>query len=169
MPFYFAYYIGGILALIATITLFITVLPESKDGRLPPLLQRLHNFLNFKTLVLEKILRFLYVLATCASILIGFFLLFSRVDYYYGYGYGSTALMGLALMVLGPIANRILYEAAMLLILAVKNLMDINRKMDRLPGGGPESVTPEPHYLYCTQCGTRYDSNQGNCTNCGLR
>ncbi len=167
MPYYFAYYIGGILALIATIILFITVLPESKNGRLPPLLQRLHDLLNFKTLLLERILRVLYVLSTCAAILVGFFLLFSRIDYYYGYG--STALMGLALMVLGPIAIRITYEAAMLLIFAVKNLMEINRKMDCLPGGEPGSPQPEPHYLYCTQCGTRYDSNQGNCTQCGLR
>ncbi|MBQ7485543.1 MAG: DUF4282 domain-containing protein [Oscillospiraceae bacterium] len=30
----------------------------------------------------------------------------------------------------------------------------------------PTPVQPEPRMLYCSQCGTRYDANQGNCPNC---
>ena len=177
MPVNIACALGAILAIAATIVLFILVLPKSKNGKLPnKFLQFLHDALNFKILFLESILKAIYVLLTCLSIFVGFFLLFSRVGYGYGYGYGyghytSTFLYGLELLILGPILLRILYELLMLAIILVKNVIEINRKINSPSDGSqPTEDTPpkqEPVYLYCTQCGTRYDVTQGNCPNCG--
>lgn len=170
--------LGFICALLATILLYIFVLPNRKNGKLPRFFQFLRDVLTFKKLYLELILRTLYIFSTCICIFWGFFLLFSREEYYsygvFGGSYSeSTFVEGLIILILGPILLRIVYEFAMLLILAVKNLMEINHKMTPPPPATaelepePESVS-EPHYLYCTQCGTRYDANEGNCPNCGL-
>jgi hypothetical protein len=163
-----------IFALAATITLFIIVLPQKKNGKLSPFLQFLHDTFHFKKLFLELILKILYVFSTCFCIFAGFFLLFSRTEYI-SYGYfsshssysESTALTGLCLLIVGPIVLRISYEFLMILILAVKNLLEINHKMDPIVKAIEKTDPQEPNYLYCTQCGTHYDTNAGNCPNCG--
>lgn len=168
-----AFILGLIFALAATIVIFIVVLPRKKNGKLGPFLQFLHDIFHFKKLFLELILKVLYVFSTFACIFSGFFLLFSRTEYI-SYGYfsnhsysESTALAGLCLLILGPIALRIAYEFMMILILAVKNLLEINQKMDPIIKAIDKAEPKEPNYLYCTQCGTRYDTNEGNCPNCG--
>lgn len=165
--------LGMMFALAATIALFIIVLPQKKNGKLEPFLQFLYDVFHFKKLFLELILKVLYVFSTCFSIFWGFFLLFSRTDYT-SYGYfsansysESTALAGLFMLILGPIILRISYEIMMILILAVKNLLEINHKMDPIVKAIGTMEPEEPNFLYCTQCGTRYDSNAGNCPNCG--
>lgn len=174
MPVPIAFILGLLFALSVTITLFIIVMPARKNGHLSPLLQFLHNFFHFKKLYLELILKILYLFSTCLSIFVGFFLLFSRTEYVsYGYlphnYYASTAGFGLFLILAGPIILRICYEFFMMLILAVKSLHSINRKLDPLVNTAELVEESEPCYLYCTQCGTRYDTNEGNCPNCGLQ
>ena len=105
--------IGAILAVLLTIVLFVLFLVKKND----PAMQKgfgklIFDFFNFKKLLIESVLRFAYVLSTIASITVGFFLLFGYdYSYYYSYyDYGShsykesTALIGLILMVAGPIA-----------------------------------------------------------------
>lgn len=173
MPVNVATVLGTILAIAATITLFIMVLPKSKDGRLSnQFLQFLHDALNFKILFLETILKVFYVLSTSLCIFVGFFLIFARVDYTYGYGYHvagySTFAQGLILLILGPIILRICYELLMLAILLVKNVIEINKKIKPTGSQEPEEpAKPKSVYCYCTHCGTRYDAAQGDCPNCG--
>ena len=64
-----------------------------------------------------------------------FLLLGYTESYHYSYYSGgyttreSTFLYCLAVLVGGPIALRLTYEGLMMLILAVKNIMDINNKL----------------------------------------
>lgn len=128
--------IGAILAVILTIVLFVLFLAKKND----PAMQKgfgklIFDFFNFKKLLIESVLRFVYVLSTIASITVGFFLLFGY-DYSYYYGYydydyykESTALVGLILMVAGPIAIRLVFEIFMMFILLVKNTIEINNKL----------------------------------------
>lgn len=125
--------IGIILGIAATVFLYVKVLPKKCDGNLNnKFLQFLHDFFHFKHLYIEEILKFLFTLATCLCIAVGFMLLFGRVEYYY-YGFGSygqsTFGYGLLIMVGGPILLRITYELTMMLVLLVKNVMDINGKL----------------------------------------
>ena len=81
--------IGILLAIAATIVLYIKVMPKKYDGKLKnKFLQFLHDFFNFKTFYIEALTKFVFVLLTCACIFVGFLLLFGKIEYY-GY-FGAT-------------------------------------------------------------------------------
>ena len=138
MPVSVAYILGAIVALAATIVAFVMIVPEKKRDTLKnKFFVYLHDLFNFKSLWLEKIIKFLYVFETLACIGIGFFMLFSSN------GYSWMGGTGLILIIGGPIATRILYEFIMLTILAVKNLIDINNKLVPQPGSTADKKAKE--------------------------
>ena len=132
--------VGVVLAIAATIVLFILVLPEKKRAKLPGFFKVIHDILNVKFLVIEKILHFFYVLNTMLCIFVGFFMLFIS----------SMTLAGFLLMLLGPVIVRLVHEGMMLMILLVKNTMEINQKLGGKAEGkdsfgfAPEKQTPPP-------------------------
>lgn len=135
--------IGVVLALAATIVAWILIVPEKKRAGLNKFFQYIHDLFNFKSLWLEKILKFLYIFETLSCIISGFLLLFSFSSYEtYSYSgkFRSTThttwngWIGLLLIVFGPIIVRILFEFVMMLILQVKNTMEINDKLNAQPG-----------------------------------
>lgn len=169
----------NILAILAAITLTVLVaifiLPGKKRSGLNPFFKFLHDLFNFKYLIIETVLRILYVLATIYIVVLGVFNLFAFYDSYYGfewYGY-----YGLIMIIVGPIAIRLAYEFLMMAILLVKNVMQINNK---IKGDGKEvdtfdvpnpiaTIAPKasntPASTFCSECGTRLDEN-GDCPNC---
>ncbi|MBR4951148.1 MAG: hypothetical protein IKZ23_04250, partial [Clostridia bacterium] len=68
--------VGSILALVAAIVLAITVVPAKKREGLNGFGKFLHDVFNFKSLMIKKILQFLYVYATANVIITGVFMLF---------------------------------------------------------------------------------------------
>ena len=118
MPLTTALIIGLILALIATVLVYLFVMPERARNSLPKFLQFLHDIFNFKSLLIEKIIKVLYVFCTLGCIGVGIFLLF-----------GSNFVWGILLIILGPLVVRIIYEFMMLKILEVQNVISINRKL----------------------------------------
>ena len=124
--------IAAVLTLVATVLLYIFVLPEKKRDSLPKIGQIVHDILHFKSLFIEKIIRFFYVLTTVWCVLTGFFMLFG-ISSYESYYYSRTEWYGgygILLMILGPIALRIIFETIMMGILLVKNVMQINNKLN---------------------------------------
>lgn len=63
--------IATILAIIATVAAFILVVPESKREKLGRFGKFLHDAVNFKFLIVEKILQALYIFVTAYLILCG--------------------------------------------------------------------------------------------------
>ena len=124
--------IGILLAIAATIVLYIKVMPKKYDGKLEnKFLQFLHDFFHFKTFYIEALTKFVFVLLTCACIFVGFLLLFGKIEYYGYFGATfeqSTFLYGLGLMILGPLVLRVTYEFVMMAILLVQNVIAINRE-----------------------------------------
>lgn len=175
MPVEIAYIIGGILALAATILACIFILPEKKRPSLNKFFRFVADIFNFKTLFIEKILKFLYIFATLYCIAAGFFMLFSgtyTLSSFWGSGstFHSTALVGLLTMILGPIIVRISYELLMLIIILAQNVISINKKIPgnaeaKPQGPAASQETPAPKMVYCTHCGTQYDANKGGCPN----
>lgn len=166
MPVNAAYILGVLSALAATVLAFIFFLPEKKKANLPDGLKKIVDILDFRTLFLEKIVKAIYLFLTFACICIGLFMLISvNYGYYSDYWMGGR---GLLLMILGPVAIRIVFEITMLFILLVQNVIEINKKLSAKaePTEEPESVSVEPEYRFCTHCGTRYDINTGGCPNC---
>ena len=122
------YVIGLFLAAAATVCICIFILPEAKREKLPKLLQLLQDIFSFKTLLLEKVLRFLYTFATMACVFVGICLLFAfqlhggELVHWYG-------LQGIGLILGGTIGTRIVFEIIMMFILLVKNTIEINQKL----------------------------------------
>ena len=123
-----------ILTLVITIVLAIAVVPDKKRSKLKGFGRFLNDIFNFRGLLIESITRFFYILTTVAFVVFGFFMLFLVVEQksffddsvrtvWYGW-------IGLILMVVGPIVTRLIFEAAMLFILLVKNVIKINNKLD---------------------------------------
>ena len=164
-----AYVLAAIMAVGATVCAFIFILPEKKAAKLPKFLRMVADILNFKDLLLEKIMKVLYVFATAYCLMAGFFMLFS--GYRYGWTFRSTALEGLLVMFIGPIVVRLAFEGIMMFILLVKNTIEINKKLPKKADDAvvveaePVEEAPAPEMVFCTQCGTRYDKNAGGCPN----
>ena len=171
MSYNVAIVLGLIVALGATIYACVAIVPEDKRAGLSQFLQKVHDIFNFKSLILEKIVKVLYIFSTLFCIGAGFFLLFAVIPGWYGSS--STALYGILLLILGPFVMRISYESAMLFILLVKNTMEIRGKLcstQAAPAAPEAPETPEapaaPRKVYCSNCGTPYNPDEGGCPNC---
>ncbi len=124
-----------IATIICVILLYVNVLPKKKDGHFSgKFSQWLHNYFHFKKLYIEEILRFVFILATVFCICAGIFFLLAEDTYSYGrYSYSvSYWRYGLVLLIAGPIALRLVYEFAMMAIIAIRNLIEINNKMSNV-------------------------------------
>ena len=175
--------IGVIAGLVIGILACVLVLPVKRRQELNPFFKKVHDFVQFKYLWIESIIKVIYIITTCVVTLVGFLLLF-----------GPTFLLGLLLMFTGVILNRLLYEGILIIILILRNTQQINDKMsgngqstNESAGRQGETGTsygqaytgydpyyhpapepqpePEPKWRYCSQCGTRYDANKGGCPN----
>ena len=114
-----------VVALVLTILMYVLVLPESRRSSLNGFFRSLADIFNFKSLLLEKILKFLYVFSTLSILAFGILLFLFTLPS----GYPSQCLTGLLTAVLGPVALRIVYELLMMGILLVKNVIEINKKL----------------------------------------
>lgn len=128
-----------ILALGAAIAAFILIVPENKGRQFTGFMRVLHDILNFKQLLLEKILKFCYIFFTVYAVLTGLFTSFEMFEW----DAGTGLLMMLASLTLVPLLIRVIFEMSMMLILLVKNVIDINKK---LPGGTKEPEPAQPAY-----------------------
>ncbi|MBE7037015.1 MAG: zinc-ribbon domain-containing protein [Ruminococcaceae bacterium] len=164
--------IAFVIALVFSIICFVVVLPEKQYSSLNPFLKAVADIFNFKSLLIEKILKFFYLFSTVFIIVYGFFSMFS------GDRYTNMFLPGLLTMILGPIILRLSYEFLMMIVLLVKNVIEINKK---LSNKAETTVTyaAEPIYaqepasapvLVCPNCGSKLDNpDMAFCTKCGAR
>lgn len=170
MPVNVAAILGAIMAIGATVCAFIFIMPEKKREKLPKVLKMIADILDFKDLLLEKIMKVLYIFATAYCLMTGFFMLMAGTTNYWG-GFQSAAGRGLLVMFVGPIVVRLAFETVMMFILLVKNTIEINKKMPKnnddvvVVEAEPVEEEVAPEMVFCTQCGTRYDKNKGGCPN----
>ncbi len=108
--------IASILALVGGIlTYFLFV--KSKNDPKNKFLKWLKDFLAFKTMWLEPILKCFYYIATIFVILFSFVFL--------GQG-GSGVVSFFFMLILGPIIVRLIYEASMMFIMIWRNTENIS-------------------------------------------
>lgn len=162
------------LSVAATVALAIFVLPDKNRKKFSGIVGWAIDFLNFRTIYLEKILKYLYIALNCFCVIGGPLIMFSAIgERYLG---GLYVTYGLLLLVAGPIVLRLTYEILMMGILLVKNVIEINNKLrgsaEEAPKAPEAPATAEapavetPEYVFCTRCGTRYIKD-GECPNCG--
>ena len=159
-----------VLAIVATVLAFIFITPEKKRASLPKFFQVVADVFNFKGLIIEKILKALYIFLTIYVILDGFFMIFV----------GAPFFSCLLTMVLGPVLVRVVFELLMMLVLLVKNVISINNKLknqndepakddfafDYSQFTAPEAPKAE-EAAFCVNCGTKVEKGNAFCPDCG--
>ena len=91
-------------------------------------------------------------------------------------------MLGLVILVVGPVLLRVIHELLLLAVMQVKATREINQKLDRLTGAAPagsraaqgtETQTPPAPpagpMVHCTHCGTWYREGAGRCPVCGTQ
>lgn len=156
-----------ILAVVATVLAFVFIVPEKNRKKLNAFGKFLHDTVNFKYLIVEKILQALYIFLTVYIILEGFFMLFNEY----------VGARGLLMMILGPIAIRLAYEFVIMFILLIKNVIQINNKLKANDAKPVEDVFANPVVeapaesasAFCTACGAKVEGDSAFCTVCGAK
>ena len=159
-----------LIAIIGGIVIYLTFLSKKNEGKFTGFAGWLYNFLNFKKLVIDVILKILYII-------IALFLTFSGLVML-----TQSLRIGLTMLILGNIITRMIYEFLLILVLICKNTSDINKKI--------KSNTPDEQELFVTQldtfkknnvivkeqtgylcgsCGKSLKSTDEYCPNCGKK
>ena len=109
--------ISFILSVIGGILVYIFFLSTKKEQKLSPFLKWLKSFLNFDKMMIEVILKVVYLVCTIFVILLSFS--------YMAYDFGLFFLY----LVLGPVFIRLIYELILITICIWKNTTEINKKI----------------------------------------
>ncbi len=118
-----------VLALVGGLLLYFMFLKRSNDGKFTGFKGLLYNFLGFRTLLLDAIVRISYLIITIWITLDSFFLLFQ----------GGAFLDFLLIITLGNILVRIVYEFIMLILIICRNISEINMK---IPANKNKPIAP---------------------------
>lgn len=112
-------YIWGVIALILAIVgsiLIYVLFVRSKTAPKGKFAKWLKDFLSFKIMWIEPILKMIYYFATIFAVLYSFTFLTLG---------GTGILLWLMCLILGPIVIRLVYEATMMFIMIWRNTKDI--------------------------------------------
>ena len=115
--------IAAIIALVGGILIyFLFVKPEGEPKN--AFVKWLKDFLSFKIMWIEPILKMIYYIATIFTILFSFTFL--------TYG-GTGVLVWLVCLIFGPIVIRLTYEITMMFIMIWRNTRDIAENVEKRP------------------------------------
>ena len=109
-----------VIAIIAGLVLYFTFLSKKNEGKYKGFLAWTYDFLNFKKMLAETLLRIGYVISSI------FITLFS-------FAFISVNMLSFVLvLVLGNIILRIIYETILIALVICRNTTEINNKMKNI-------------------------------------
>ncbi len=109
--------ISLVLAIIGGICLYFTVFGKANENKFTGFMKWLYDFVTFKKMMLESLLRVLYIIIAIYITLSSFALI-------------STSFVGfLGMLILGNLIARITFEFSLVLLTICKNTTEINSKM----------------------------------------
>ncbi len=109
--------IAAVLAVIGGIALYFTVFSKANENKFSGFMKWLYDFVTFKKMMIETILRVLYIITAIYITLSSFALI-------------STSFVSFLLTItLGNILARIVFEFSLVLLTICKNTTEINGKM----------------------------------------
>ena len=168
--------IAALLSVIGGIAIYFTFLSRKNEYRFKGFWGKLYDFLSFHTLLIDSILKILYLIAACFMTIGGFFLMF------------SSFLGGLLMIVGGNVITRLAYEFAMLLIIICQNTTQLNKTLrsngfkeeyphdaasrpdSRETQAGQGSFTDQNGSGFsCPVCGAKTGENDAYCSSCGAK
>ena len=107
--------IAAVLALVGGLVLYFTFLSKKNDGKFKGFLGWLHDFLTFKKMFIENLLRVTYLILTLFVTLSSFA--------------AGSFLAFLATILLGNLAVRVIYEFSLILLVICRNTTEINKNL----------------------------------------
>lgn len=108
--------IAAVIALIGGIVLYFTFLNSKNEGRFKGFLGWMYDFLTFRKMMLEALLRICYLILVIYVTLVGFA--------------AGNILVCLLTILLGNLAVRIVYEFALIMLVICRNTSEISRKLN---------------------------------------
>lgn len=112
--------IALVIAVIGGIALYFTFLNKKNDGKWTGFLGWLYNTLTFKNMIVETILKILYLVIAIFITLYSLGLIAVNI------------ILALGLLVIGNIILRVCYEFMLLAIITCRNTSDINSKLNKI-------------------------------------
>ena len=112
--------IALVIAVIGGIALYFTFLNKKNDGKWTGFLGWLYNTLTFKNMIVETILKILYLVIAIFITLYSLGLIAVNI------------ILALGLFVIGNIIVRVCYEFMLLAIITCRNTSDINSKLNKI-------------------------------------
>ena len=108
--------ISAILALVGGILVYVLFLNKKNEKKFTGFVKWLYDFLSFKTLTIEMLLKVFYLIGAIFITLSSFAFI------------GTSALAFFGMLILGNLVLRVAYEGALLVILIYKNVKELNEK-----------------------------------------
>ncbi|MCM1334814.1 MAG: zinc ribbon domain-containing protein [Bacteroides sp.] len=167
-----------IAAIAGGVVLYFLVFGKQKDGKYKGFMKWIYDFVHFRVLTIEAVIKILYLISAIAVTLTAFL----------QFAYGLIGLLLCPLqIILGNIVVRIAYEFAIMLILLVRNTNEINAKLKDQNGEGKTSADPFSVALpkvsitpaappapktgakFCSGCGKALEAGAKFCDGCGKK
>ena len=111
--------VSVILAIIGGIVLYFTFLSKKNEGKFTGFLWCLYDFLTFKKMMIENVLKILYIIVALFVTLSSFGLI------------SISFLAFLLTLVIGNVLTRVIYELLLVKLVICKNTTEINKKLNK--------------------------------------
>lgn len=111
--------VSVILAIIGGIVLYFTFLSKKNEGKFTGFLGWLYDFLTFKKMMIENVLKILYIIVALFVTLSSFGLI------------SISFLVFLLTLVIGNVLTRVIYELLLVKLVICKNTTEINKKLNK--------------------------------------
>ena len=111
--------ISAVIAVIGGIVLYFTFLSKKNEGKYTGFLGWMYDFLTFKKMVIENILKIIYLIAASFITLASFAII------------SNSFLSFVLVLVVGNLITRIMYELFLVVLIICRNTTDISKKLDK--------------------------------------
>lgn len=111
--------VSVILAIIGGIVLYFTFLSKKNEGKFTGFLGWLYDFLTFKKMMIENVLKIRYIIVALFVTLSSFGLI------------SISFLAFLLTLVIGNVLTRVIYELLLVKLVICKNTTEINKKLNK--------------------------------------
>ena len=108
-----------ILAIIGGILIYFLFLSKKNEGKFNGFVGWLYDFLSFKKMFMEALLKITYLIVALYITLSSFALI------------GSSFIGFLAMLIIGNVVARLVYEFSLLLLVICRNTTEINKKLSK--------------------------------------
>lgn len=108
-----------ILAIVGGILIYFLFLSKKNEGKFNGFVGWLYDFLSFKKMFMESLLKITYLIVALYITLSSFALI------------GTSFIGFLAMLIIGNVVARLVYEFSLLLLVICRNTTEINKKLSK--------------------------------------